>query len=82
MSVIGERLLLSLFVCCCCSVGSKKLTFVCWWVVCGADLEKAASGARGAYGHFVGNHAILRTFSVKYPVLLAKDQGRRVEDGE
>ena len=25
-----------------------------------ADLEKAASGA---FGHFVGNHAILRTFS-------------------
>ena len=25
-------------------------------------LEKAASGASGACGHFVGNHAILRTF--------------------
>ena len=47
-----------------------------------ADLEKAASGGSGACGHFVGNHGILRTFSVKYPVLLAEDQGRRVEDGE
>ena len=27
-----------------------------------ADLEKAASGASGACGHFVRNHAILRTF--------------------
>jgi len=26
------------------------------------DLEKAASGASGACGHFVKNHAILRTF--------------------
>ena len=43
---------------------------------------KAASSARGACGHFVGYPAILRTFSVKYHVLLAKNQGRRVEDGE
>ena len=27
-----------------------------------ADLEKAASGASGDCEHFVGNHAILRTF--------------------
>ena len=27
-----------------------------------ADLEKAASGASGACGHFVRNYAILRTF--------------------
>ena len=27
-----------------------------------SDLEKAASGASGACGHFVGNHGILRTF--------------------
>ena len=27
-----------------------------------ADLEKAASGASSACGHFVGNHTILRTF--------------------
>ena len=27
-----------------------------------SDLEKAASGASVACGHFVGNHAILRTF--------------------
>ena len=51
-------------------------------VVLRSDLEKAASGASGACGHFVGNPAILRTFSVKYPVLLAENQGRRVEDGE
>ena len=30
--------------------------------ILGADLEKAASGARGACGHFDGDHAILRTF--------------------
>ena len=46
------------------------------------DLEKAASGASGACGHFVGNPAILRTFSVKYPALLTEDGGRRVEDQE
>ena len=45
-------------------------------------MEKAASGACGACGHFVGNPAILRIFSVKYPILLAANQGRRVEDGE
>ena len=39
-----------------------------------ADLEKAASGA---CGHFVGNHAILRTFWVKY-----EGEGRRLEDWE
>ena len=47
-----------------------------------SDLEKVASGASGACGYFVGNHAILRTFWVKYPVLLTEDGGRRVEDGE
>ena len=46
------------------------------------DLEKAASGASSTCGRFVGYHAILRTFSVKYPVLLAEDQARRVEDGD
>ena len=44
-----------------------------------ADLEKAASGA---CGHFVGNHAILRTFWVKNPVLLTEDGWRRTEDAE
>ena len=43
------------------------------------DLEKAASGA---CGHFVENHAILRTFGVKYPVLLTEDGGRRFQDGK
>ena len=37
------------------------------------DLGKAASGESSACGHFVGNHAILRTFLVKYPVLLTED---------
>ena len=46
------------------------------------DLGKAASGESSACGHFVGNHAILRTFLVKYPVLLTEDGGRRVGDGE
>ena len=44
------------------------------------DLEKAASGASGACGLFVWNHAILRTFWVKYPVLLIEDGGRRIDD--
>ena len=47
-----------------------------------ADLEKAASGASGACGHFIVNHAILRTFWVKYHVLLTEDGGRRVRVGE
>ena len=47
-----------------------------------SDLEKAAIGASGACGHFVRNHAILRTFIGKYPVLLTKDEGRRVENRE
>ena len=46
------------------------------------DMEKVASGASGACRHFVGNHAILRTFWVKYCVLLSEDGGRRVDDGE
>ena len=37
-----------------------------------ADLEKAASGASGACGHFVRTHAILRTFLVKNLALLSK----------
>ena len=45
-------------------------------------LEKAASGASGAFGHFVQNHAILRTFWVKSPVFLTEDGGRRIGDGE
>ena len=48
----------------------------------GADLEKAASGASGVCGHFVGNRAILRTFGAKYPVLFTEDGKTRVEDGE
>ena len=47
-----------------------------------ADLEKAASGASSACGHFVRNHAILRTFWVKYPVLLSEDGGKRVDNEE
>ena len=43
------------------------------------DMEKTA---RGTCGDFVGNHPILRTFWVKYPVLLTLDGARRVEDGE
>ena len=39
----------------------------------GTDLEKAASCASGTSGHFVGNPVIFRTFSVKYPALLAVD---------
>ena len=46
------------------------------------DLEKAASGASGACGHFDRNHAILRTFWVKCPVLLSEDGGKRVDNGE
>ena len=47
-----------------------------------SDLEKAASGASGACGHFVGNHAILRTFWAKYLILFTEDGKRRFEDGE
>ena len=32
-----------------------------------ADLEKVASGANGACGHFVGNPAILRHFQSNIP---------------
>ena len=46
-----------------------------------SDLEKAACGASGACGHFVRNHANLRTFWVKYPVLLSEDGRGRVGDG-
>ena len=34
----------------------------CFSVLLRPDLEKAARGASGACGHFVGNPAILRTF--------------------
>ena len=47
-----------------------------------SDLEKAASGASIDCRQFVRNHAFLRTFLVKYPVLLSEDGGRRVDDGE
>ena len=46
------------------------------------DLEKATSGAIGACRHFVGNPVILRTFWVKFPVLLTEDGGRRAEEGK
>ena len=45
-----------------------------------ADLEKTASGASGAGGHFVRYHATLRTFGLKYTVLLTEEGRRRVED--
>ena len=38
--------------------------------------------ASGSCGHFVGNHAILRNFWAKYPVLFTDDGKRWVEDGE
>ena len=47
-----------------------------------SDLEKAASSASGACGHFVLNTAILRTSRVKNPAFLTEDKGRRVEDGK
>ena len=46
-------------------------------------LEKASSGASGSCGHFVGNHAILRSFWAKNPVLFTepgKRKSRRMED--
>ena len=49
------------------------------------DLEKAGSvgsSGSGACGHLVRNHAILRTFWIKYPVLYTEEGGRRVEDGD
>ena len=46
------------------------------------DLEKAASGASGACGHFVVNPAILRTFRVRNPTFLTEDGGRRMEGGK
>jgi len=42
-----------------------------------ADLEKAASGASGACGHFVENPAILRTFLIKHPSFFTENGGRR-----
>ena len=53
-----------------------------FWVGTLLDLEKAASSASGARGHFVRNHAILRNFLDKYPVLFTENGKRRVEDGE
>ena len=47
-----------------------------------ADLEKAASGANGTLGYFVGNPAILRTFLQKYSKFLTEDGERRVEERE
>ena len=47
-----------------------------------ADLEKAASGASGACGHFVENPAILRTSLVKNSAFTTEDGGRGVEDGK
>ena len=46
------------------------------------DLEKAASCASSTCGHFVGNHAILRTFCSKYPVVFTEDGKRIDEDRE
>ena len=46
------------------------------------DLEKAASGASGACGHFVVNPAILRKFWIKTPAFLTEDGGRRTEGGK
>ena len=42
-----------------------------------SDLEKAASGASCACGHFV---AIFRTFWGKYSMILSEDRGRRLKD--
>ena len=44
-----------------------------------ADLEKASSGASGTFGHFVGNHAILRTFWAKYLVLFNEDGKKKLK---
>ena len=52
----------------------KKIT-----VLLGSHMEKAASGA---CGHFVRNHAILRTLWAKYPVVFIEDGKRRVKGGE
>ena len=63
-------------------MGISKQNCVCVCVcvcVSVSDLEKAASGA---WGLFFKNYAILRTFGVKYPVLLIEDGGRSVEDWE
>ena len=46
------------------------------------DLEKAASGASSACGHFVEIHAILRTFWVKIFAFLIEVGRRRLEDGK
>ena len=51
-------------------------------VICWPDLEKAASGASGACGHFVKNPAILRTFEVKNTAILTEDGERRGKDEE
>ena len=41
------------------SLTNTKLTIAVQNFIIHTDLEKAASGASGACGHFVGNHAIL-----------------------
>ena len=49
------------------------------------DLEKAASGASGACGHFVVNPAILRTFESKplhfLPKMKEEEWKEEIEDG-
>ena len=45
----------------------------------GADLEKAASGASGACGHFVGNHAILRT-NIRYFWMRMEEEELKMEN--
>ena len=49
-------------------------------ILCLPDLEKAASGASGACGHFVKNHSVLRIVWVENPPFLTENGGRRVED--
>ena len=49
-------------------------------VVVVADLEKASSGASSACGLFIRNHAFLRTFRVKYLVLLREDGEKGIDD--
>ena len=46
------------------------------------DLEKAGSGGSDACVILSEIMQFLRTFWVKYPILMTEDGGRRVEDGE
>ena len=57
---------------------NQALAESCWILF--PDLEKAASSASQTCGHFVGNHAILRTFVSSNPVLFTEDGKRKVED--